>query len=259
MHDRTASSAQTNPRTDHILVVDDDPMLLQLLANFLDEHKFSVRAAAGHHEFVRHIRESEPSLVVLDVNLGRHDGLEILRDLRLTSDVPVILISGHRPSEIDRIWGLELGADDYVVKPFSLRELLARIRAILGRQEMGRASRARETKRGGYRIGGWRVERRGRVLIDPLGIIVRLTRGEFTLLVAFFWSHLRDRFRVSICCKRQVFVRNRSTEVLIRGYCGCAESSSWTQVHRTLSGPSAASDTRLPFRWSCSNPAVSVD
>ena len=218
MHDRIASPGKSAPRTDHILVADDDPQLLQMIAEYLEDHNCSVRAAACHNEFVRHIREFDPSLIVLDMNLGQHDGLDILRDIRLTSDVPVILISGHRPGEIDRIVGLELGADDYVVKPFSLRELLARIRAVLRRQEMGRVSRAREVGRGGYRFGGWRVERRGRILIDPLGIIIRLTRGEFTLLLAFLESPQRTLSREHLLqatgIREESFDRSIDTRVL---------------------------------------------
>ncbi len=94
-------------------------------------------------------------------------------------------MTGHRRDEIDRVVGLELGADDYVTKPFSLRELLARIRAVLRRQELGRAGSARDPERGGYRFAGWRLERRARRLLDPGANPVVLTKGEYALLVAF--------------------------------------------------------------------------
>src|ERR1700731_2134067 len=100
------------------------------------------------------------------VSASEDDGLDLLREIRSHSDVPVIIMTGHRPDEIDRIVGLKLGADDYIVKPFSLRELLARVRAVLRRQEMGRVARAHEPERGGYRFGGWKLERRGRRLLD---------------------------------------------------------------------------------------------
>src|SRR5258705_5233643 len=90
----------------------------------------------------------------------------MLREIRSHSDVPVIITTGHRPDEIDRIVGLELGADDYIVKPFSLRELLARVRAVLRRQEMGRVVRVHNPERGGYKFDGWQLERRGRRLLD---------------------------------------------------------------------------------------------
>ena len=97
----------------------------------------------------------------------------------------MIITTGHRPDEIDRIVGLELGADDYIIKPFCLRELLARVRAVLRRQEIGRAARARDPERGGYRFGGWKLERRGRKLIDPSDAPVPLSKGEYALLLAF--------------------------------------------------------------------------
>ena len=87
------------------------------------------------------LRGIRPSLIILDLRLGQDDGLDLLREIRSHSDVPVIIITGHHPDEIDRIVGLELGADDYIIKPFRLRELLARVRAVLRRQEMGRAAR----------------------------------------------------------------------------------------------------------------------
>src|SRR6202790_2902676 len=93
--------------------------------------------------------------------------------------------NGHRLDEIDRIVGLELGADDYIVKPFSLRELLARLRAVLRRQEMERVARTRDPERGGYRFEGWQLERRGRRLFDPNATPIALSKGEYALLLAF--------------------------------------------------------------------------
>jgi len=97
----------------------------------------------------------------------------------------VIITTGHRLDEIDRVVGLELGADDYVTKPFGLRELLARVRAVLRRHELGGLARAREPQRGGYKFGGWQLERNNRRLTSPNGIAVTLTKGEYALLVAF--------------------------------------------------------------------------
>jgi two-component system, OmpR family, response regulator len=121
--------------------------------------------------------------------------LDLLREIRSHSDVPVIITTGHRPDEIDRIVGLELGADDYIVKPFSLRELLARVRAVLRRQEMGRAARTHEPERGGYRFGGWQLERRARRLIDPDATPVSLSKGEYGLLLAFLEAPQRPLSR----------------------------------------------------------------
>jgi two-component system OmpR family response regulator len=118
-----------------------------------------------------------------------------LREIRSHSDVPVIITTGHRADEIDRIVGLELGADDYIVKPFSLRELLARVRAVLRRGEMGRVARSHDPERGGYRFDGWQLERRGRRLLDHSARPVSLSKGEYALLLAFLAAPLRPLSR----------------------------------------------------------------
>jgi DNA-binding response OmpR family regulator len=110
----------------HIIVVDDDSTLRQMVIAYLEEHNVSTRAASNRVELRRLLDGTQPSLILLDLRLGQDDGLDLLREIRSHSDVPVIIATGHRPDEIDRIVGLELGADDYIVKPFSLRELLAR-------------------------------------------------------------------------------------------------------------------------------------
>jgi DNA-binding response OmpR family regulator len=127
----------------------------------------------------------EPSLVILDLRLGQEDGLDLLREMRSRSDVPVIITTGHRRDEIDRVVGLELGADDYVTKPFNMRELLARVRAVLRRRESGRVTPERSPERGRFRFAGWRFDQRTRSLTDPSGAPVALTKGEYALLIAF--------------------------------------------------------------------------
>jgi two-component system OmpR family response regulator len=162
--DRAKSDESRDPG--RILVVDDDPMLRQMVVNYLNENNMRAVSAAGRQETARHFAESEPNLVILDLRLGEEDGLDLLREIRSHSDVPVIIATGQRSDEIDRIVGLELGADYYIVKPFGLRDLFARIRVVLRRQEMGRAVRACDPERGGYRFDGWRLDRRGRRLVD---------------------------------------------------------------------------------------------
>lgn len=179
----------------HIVVVDDDPSLCQMVTRYLEDHDISTKSASSKTELCRHFAETLPSLIILDLRLGQEDGLDLLRDIRSHSDVPVIITTGYRPDETDRIVGLELGADDYIVKPFSLRELLARVRAVLRRQEMGRAARTREPERGGYRFGGWQLERRARRLIDPGATPVSLSKGEYALLLAFLEAPQRPLSR----------------------------------------------------------------
>src|SRR5258707_7941669 len=132
----------------HVVVVDDDPSLRQMVTRYLEDHNVPAKSASNRTELNRHFEGTHPSLIILDLRLGQDDGLDLLREIRSHSDVPVIITTGHRPDEIDRIVGLELGADDYIVKPFSLRELLARVRAVLRRQEMGRVAGPRDPRRG---------------------------------------------------------------------------------------------------------------
>src|SRR6201995_914254 len=169
----------------HILVVDDDPSLRQMVIRYLEDQNIPTKAAPNKTELNRHLTGALPSLIILDLRLGQDDGLDLLREIRSHSDIPVIITTGHRPDEIDRIVGLELGADDYIIKPFSLRELLARVRAVLRRQEIGRAARAKDPERGGYRFSGWKLERRGRKLVDASNAPVPLSKGEYALLLAF--------------------------------------------------------------------------
>src|SRR6266478_6351764 len=181
--------------TGHIIVVDDDPTLRQMVTSYLEDHNVPATSVSNRAELNRHFEGSYPSLIILDLRLGQDDGLDLLREIRSHSDVPVIITTGHRPDEIDRIVGLELGADDYIVKPFSLRELLARVRAVLRRQEMGRAARTHEPERGGYRFGGWQLERRAHRLIDPGATPVSLSKGEYALLLAFLEAPQRPLSR----------------------------------------------------------------
>jgi two-component system OmpR family response regulator len=179
----------------HIIVVDDDPSLRQMVTRYLEENNVPTKSASNRSELNRYFAVISPSLIILDLRLGQDDGLDLLREIRSHSDVPIIITTGHRPDEIDRIVGLELGADDYIIKPFSLRELLARVRAVLRRQEMGRAARANEPERGGYRFNGWVLERRGRKLVDPNGVPVSLSKGEYALLLAFLEAPQRPLSR----------------------------------------------------------------
>src|SRR6202047_3824232 len=179
----------------HIVVVDDDPSLRQMVIKFLEDNNIPTKAASSRTEFSRLFAGPPPRLIILDLRLGQDDGLDLLREIRSHSDVPVIIMTGHRPDEIDRIVGLELGADDYIVKPFSLRELLARVRAVLRRQEIGRAARANDPERGGYRLDGGPLAPRGLSLVDPNTTPVSLSKGEYALLLAFLEAPQRTLSR----------------------------------------------------------------
>jgi two-component system, OmpR family, response regulator len=167
----------------HVLFIEDDPSTRQSVATFFESHNIPVCAVAGGRECDRYF--GSPSLVIFDLHPGQGDGLASLTEIRSRFDVPIIVTGSDQCDENDRIVALELGADDYVTKPFNPMELLARARAVLRRQTPRQAARARDPKRGGFYFGGWRLERRARRLLDPKGDTVSLTKGEFDLLVAF--------------------------------------------------------------------------
>ena len=204
-------------RAGHILIVDDDFTLRNMLTEYLEEHDLPAIGASNRSELMRNI-QVDPALIVLDLQLGQDDGLDVLRDLRSNLDAPVIIITGKLTSEIDRVIGLELGADDYILKPFSPRELLARIRAVLRRQAMGRAARARDPRRGGYRFDGWRLELRGRRLIQPNGAPVAVSKREFALLLAFLEAPQRPLSREQLLqatrAHEDIFDRSIDVQVL---------------------------------------------
>jgi DNA-binding response OmpR family regulator len=179
------STSAADNRPARIFIVEDDPAMLRMVADYLEQHNMHAVPASGRQEMIRYFTANEPDLVILDLRLGHEDGFDLLREIRSRSDVPIIITTGDRRDEIDRVVGLELGADDYVTKPFSLRELLARIRAVLRRQEAGRAVSSRDAERGRCKFGGWQLERRTRRLADPNGNEVALTKGEYALLTAF--------------------------------------------------------------------------
>src|SRR5260370_7228049 len=113
----------------HIVVVDDDPSLRQMVIKYLEDNNVPTKSASSRTEFNRLFSGPPPSLIILDLRLGQDDGLDLLREIRSHSDVPVIITTGHRPDEIDRIVGLELGADDYIVHPFTPPHFLASVLA----------------------------------------------------------------------------------------------------------------------------------
>jgi two-component system, OmpR family, response regulator len=175
----------TDCRSGHILVVDDDPAVRHLISNYFGQHGIQTVSAASRSAVVRQLAGGDTSAIILDLHLGQDNGLDLLREIRSSSDVPVIILTGRSRDEVDCVVGLELGADDYLTKPFSIRELYARFRAVLRRREIGRSLHTRVVERGGYEFGGWRLDRRSRRLIDPEERPVTLSKCEYTLLLAF--------------------------------------------------------------------------
>jgi two-component system, OmpR family, response regulator len=169
----------------HVLVVDDDPAIRQLAAGYFAENDLRVTAVATGAEMKDVLAESAIDLVVLDLRLTGEDGMQLARALREESSVPIIMLTGKK-DEADRVMGLELGADDYVTKPFSPRELLARVRALLRRSHTSAETLPlRDGKLRAYRFVGWELNLRTRRLTSPDGQRVELSNGEFNLLQAF--------------------------------------------------------------------------
>jgi two-component system OmpR family response regulator len=203
--------------TARVLVVEDDHAMRRMVVDYLEDHNMRGLSASGGQELVRHFAAGEPDLIVLDLRLDREDGLDLLREIRSRSDVPVIIITGDRRDEIDRVVGLELGADDYITKPFSLRELLARIRAVLRRQEAARNAPQRDPELRRSKFGGWQLDRRLRRLVDPAGSQVSLTKGEYALLTAFLDAPQRPLSREQLLQATRVHedIFDRSIDVQI--------------------------------------------
>ena len=189
----------------------------RMILNYFAENNIRTLVANNRQEMVDRLANTEINLVILDLRLGPEDGLDLLREVRLSSEVPVIIITGHRRDDIDRVVGLELGADDYLTKPFNLRELLARVRAILRRFDAGRVAPARDPERGRFRFSGWQLDRRIRQLTDPVGTPVALTKGEYAMLLAFLEAPQRPLSREQLLQATRVHedVFDRSIDVQI--------------------------------------------
>ncbi len=167
--------------TPHILVLDDQAEIRDFVEDYLSSEGYRVSTAAGSAEMRRIMTQSAVDLVILDVVLPGEDGLSLARQLHEESQVGILILTG-RGETIDRILGLEMGADDYLAKPFHLRELLARVKSILRRRSAGAGERKPGVK---ARFSGWNLDLTSRELFSPSGVEVRLTTGEFDLLAAF--------------------------------------------------------------------------
>jgi len=172
-------------RTPHLLVVDDDREIRTLLSQFLTRHGFRVTGAKDGVEMMRTLDSARVDLIVLDLMMPGEDGLSLCRRLRAapdTAQTPVIMLTAMG-EETDRIVGLEMGADDYLAKPFSPRELLARVKAVLRRASGPPVAGGAVGKTLGFE--GWTLDLAKRELRSPDGVLVQLSAGEYDLLVAF--------------------------------------------------------------------------
>ena len=174
--------ATSMPR--HILVVDDDADLRQMIADYLRDYELRVSGVPDGAAMREAMKREVVDLVLLDLKLPSEDGMNLARELRENSNVPIIILTG-RKDDVDRIMGLEFGADDYLTKPFNLRELLARIRTILRRAQAHPVSYVQGPALRALRFAGWELDLRSRRLLSAEGERVELTHAEFTLLTAF--------------------------------------------------------------------------
>jgi two-component system OmpR family response regulator len=201
----------------HVLAVDDDPIIRDAISDYLVQHDFRVTAVADGRSMQSVLAQQVVDLVVLDLRLQAEDGMALARRLRDDSAIPIIMLTGRR-DEADRVMGLELGADDYLTKPFSPRELLARIRAVLRRRrpevQQGRPEGIRA-----YRFDGWELNLNTRRLKNRDGQIVTLSNGEFSLLVVLLGAPNRVLTRDQILDMSRlhgddVYNRSVNTQIL---------------------------------------------
>jgi two-component system phosphate regulon response regulator OmpR len=169
-----------------VLVVDDEPDIREVIAAYLGKYGFVVSGAADGQEFDAHWASGSPDLVILDVNLPGEDGFAIARRVRAYSAVPILMLTAA-DDRVDRVVGLELGADDYVTKPFDLRELRARIHAVLRRTGQTRDRRQQQSERAAERVrfGDLLLDLDAHRLLRPDGTELEMTAMEFDLLAAF--------------------------------------------------------------------------
>jgi two-component system OmpR family response regulator len=207
-------AAPTSPKT--VLVVDDDPEIRQLLGQFLETAGLHALLAADGAEMREHFRQERIDLVVLDIMLPDEGGLDLLRWLREHTQVPVIMVTALS-SPIDRVVGLEIGADDYVSKPFEPRELLARIRAVLRRAPM-RAAGSAPAAAEKLRFGAWSLDTGSRELRHQDGVLVPLSTSEYRLLCVFLMHPRvvlsRERL-VELAHKRDLQPEDRAIDIQV--------------------------------------------
>ncbi len=204
------------PPDAHVLLCDDDPELRRLLAGFLRDNGYRVTPIGDGREVARHVADSAFDLLILDLMLPGLNGLEICRQLRATSPIPILMLTA-KGSETDHIVGLEMGADDYVAKPFSPPELLARIRALIRRSRMI-PTEPRQSGRHLITFDDWQLDTLRRELKNPDGVIIDLSAGEYDLLLTFLEAPNRilDRdYLMEVTRKRTSAGFDRSIDVQV--------------------------------------------
>jgi two-component system, OmpR family, response regulator len=198
----------------HVLVIDDDAAVRGMLVDFLSEHALRVTGISDSRLLSNILARDPVDLMIVDLNLGHEDGLEIVRNVSRTTDVPTIIISGDRLEEADRVVGLELGAVDYITKPFGIRELLARVRVSLRERPATSTKKERRI----YQFSKWTLNMRLRRLIYAEDREIKLTSGEFNLLGAFLRAPRQVLSREQLLAASRMHneeIFDRSIDVLI--------------------------------------------
>jgi two-component system OmpR family response regulator len=209
-------SIEKGLKNNAIWVVDDDPRICQLLDHYLAGEGYRVRTATSAEAFFNQVVDTPADLIILDVMLPDQDGFGVTRQLRAQSEVPILMLTG-RAETVDKVVGLELGADDYLTKPFERRELLARVRSLLRRAHQ-RMSSASINEGAVVHFAGWRLDLAGHTLLSPSGEPVELTRHEFLLLAAFVKRRQRSLTRddiLNLIAGRDWSPYDRSVDVLV--------------------------------------------
>ncbi|GLS90238.1 DNA-binding response regulator [Psychromonas marina] len=211
-----------------ILVVDDDQDIRELLAQYFTKNSFDVITAEDGIEMDSQLSVHQPDLIILDIMLPGDDGFTLCQRIRQTSNVPIIMLTANS-DEMDRVLGLEIGADDYIAKPFSPRELLARIKALLRRTQFANQDSVAEeanTKRRYYCFANWKLDTQQQVLLDKNKKVFPLTGADFQLLMLFINSDDKPISRDQICQSlhgRDAFANERGIDVhlsRLRNYLG---------------------------------------
>lgn len=200
--------------TDHILIVEDEPISREQLVSYFEDEGFRVSSTGSGDEVQKIVEDTDVFLVLLDIKLPGKDGLTLTREIRTNSDIGIILVTSKQ-EQIDRILGLESGADDYVTKPFDPRELLCRARNLIRRVQIQQSQRKRNHMR---TFDGWALDLNKRELTSPDGEPIQLSAGEYQLLLAFMeqagevmnLDQLMNRIR-----NREWFPDDRYIDVLV--------------------------------------------
>jgi two-component system, OmpR family, response regulator len=217
---KTIDDHDAGPTTRQVrlLLAIHDSSIRDRIIEYLKSYQLYAISVADHPDALCQLLLSEPDLILLDTRLDHPEGRALLRDLRSTSGIPVIMINREHPNDIDRITALELGADDCVTEPFGLRELLARIRAVLRRYEGPGLAPSGDPKRGRCRFAGWQLDRRTRRLTAPDGNHVALTRREYALLTAFLGAPLQLLSRERLLQATRVHENNGKRSIDVEVY-----------------------------------------